>query len=42
MCCPREAWKEIAEKLMTIRECNGGDAFAFGGGGGQGNHPPCA
>lgn len=33
-----EALGEIAQKLLAIRKAHGGDAFAFVGGGGQGNH----
>lgn len=33
-----EALTDIAERLLAIREQHGGDAFAFVGGGGQGNH----
>lgn len=33
-----EALSEIAEKLKGVREQHGGRAFAFVGGGGQGNH----
>jgi len=33
-----QALSEIAGKLVTIRDRHGGDAFAFVGGGGQGNH----
>jgi len=33
-----EALTDIAERLLGIREKHGGDAFAFVGGGGQGNH----
>ncbi len=33
-----EALGDIAERLLRIREKHGGDAFAFVGGGGQGNH----
>lgn len=33
-----EALTDIAERLVKIREKHGGDAFAFVGGGGQGNH----
>ncbi len=33
-----EALTDIAERLLCIREKHGGDAFAFVGGGGQGNH----
>jgi anaerobic selenocysteine-containing dehydrogenase len=33
-----QALSEIAQRLMAIRERHGGDAFAFVGGGGQGNH----
>ena len=33
-----EALKDIAIRLNRIRETHGGDAFAFCGGGGQGNH----
>jgi len=33
-----EAIGEIARKLVALREAHGGDAFAFYGGGGQGNH----
>ena len=33
-----EALTEIAARLLTIRKRHGGDAFAFVGGGGQGNH----
>jgi len=33
-----EALADIAERLLRIREKHGGDAFAFVGGGGQGNH----
>jgi anaerobic selenocysteine-containing dehydrogenase len=29
---------EIAQRLNTLRERHGGNAFAFYGGGGQGNH----
>jgi anaerobic selenocysteine-containing dehydrogenase len=32
------ALAEIAGKLLAIRDAHGGDAFAFAGGGGQGNH----
>lgn len=32
------AIKEIAEKMIAIREAHGGHAFAYYGGGGQGNH----
>ncbi len=32
------ALDEIAAKLLHIRKAHGGDAFAFVGGGGQGNH----
>lgn len=33
-----QAVREIAERLLQIRNQHGGDAFAFVGGGGQGNH----
>jgi anaerobic selenocysteine-containing dehydrogenase len=33
-----EALTDIAARLVAIREKHGGDAFAFVGGGGQGNH----
>ncbi len=33
-----EALTEIASRLLAIRKQHGGDAFAFVGGGGQGNH----
>ncbi|ARB27406.1 molybdopterin-dependent oxidoreductase [Pseudomonas tolaasii] len=33
-----EALDDIARRLMQIRDQHGGDAFAFVGGGGQGNH----
>ncbi len=33
-----EALDEIAEKLLTLKKQHGGKAFAFVGGGGQGNH----
>jgi anaerobic selenocysteine-containing dehydrogenase len=33
-----EALTKIAQRLLEIREKHGGDAFAFVGGGGQGNH----
>lgn len=33
-----EALDDIARRLVTIRDQHGGDAFAFLGGGGQGNH----
>lgn len=33
-----EALDDIAARLLAIRETHGGDAFAFVGGGGQGNH----
>ncbi|MFC3152710.1 molybdopterin-dependent oxidoreductase [Litoribrevibacter euphylliae] len=33
-----QALTEIAEQLLSIRDQHGGDAFAFVGGGGQGNH----
>lgn len=33
-----EALTDIAERLVRIRDQYGGDAFAFVGGGGQGNH----
>lgn len=33
-----EALSDIAQRLLQIREQHGGDAFAFLGGGGQGNH----
>ncbi|MDX5297541.1 MAG: molybdopterin-dependent oxidoreductase, partial [Gammaproteobacteria bacterium] len=33
-----QALKDIAERLLAIRDTHGGDAFAFVGGGGQGNH----
>ncbi|SDX50502.1 molybdopterin-dependent oxidoreductase [Marinobacter mobilis] len=33
-----EALEDIAQRLTVIRERHGGDAFAFLGGGGQGNH----
>jgi anaerobic selenocysteine-containing dehydrogenase len=33
-----EALGDIAQKLLAIRKAHGGDAFAFVGGGGQGNH----
>lgn len=33
-----QALGEIAQRLNTIRDTHGGDAFAFVGGGGQGNH----
>jgi anaerobic selenocysteine-containing dehydrogenase len=33
-----QALTEIANKLNSIRDAHGGDAFAFVGGGGQGNH----
>lgn len=33
-----EALDDIAARLLAIREQHGGDAFAFVGGGGQGNH----
>ena len=33
-----QALSEIAQRLLKIRERHGGDAFAFVGGGGQGNH----
>jgi len=33
-----EALDDIAARLLKIREAHGGDAFAFVGGGGQGNH----
>lgn len=33
-----EALTEIAERLVSIRDKHGGDAFAIVGGGGQGNH----
>ncbi|UZE96632.1 molybdopterin-dependent oxidoreductase [Alkalimarinus alittae] len=32
------AIKEIAEKMVAIREAHGGHSFAYYGGGGQGNH----
>lgn len=33
-----EALDDIARRLTAIRDAHGGDAFAFVGGGGQGNH----
>jgi anaerobic selenocysteine-containing dehydrogenase len=33
-----EALTDIAARLLAIRKAHGGDAFAFVGGGGQGNH----
>jgi anaerobic selenocysteine-containing dehydrogenase len=33
-----EALSDIAQRLKAIRTAHGGDAFAFAGGGGQGNH----
>ncbi|ARU58445.1 molybdopterin oxidoreductase [Oleiphilus messinensis] len=33
-----QALSEIATRLLQIRDTHGGDAFAFVGGGGQGNH----
>ncbi len=33
-----EALDDIAQRLLTLRQQHGGDAFAFVGGGGQGNH----
>lgn len=33
-----QALAEIAQQLNTLRDTHGGDAFAFVGGGGQGNH----
>ncbi|MDS7927952.1 molybdopterin-dependent oxidoreductase [Acinetobacter sp. V91_7] len=33
-----EALTDIAQRLLDIRKQHGGDAFAFVGGGGQGNH----
>lgn len=33
-----QALTEIADKLNAIKAEHGGDAFAFAGGGGQGNH----
>lgn len=33
-----EALTDIAQRLLSIRKAHGGDAFAFVGGGGQGNH----
>ncbi|KVE36696.1 dehydrogenase [Burkholderia sp. BDU5] len=33
-----EALDDIAQRLLALRERHGGDAFAFVGGGGQGNH----
>lgn len=33
-----EALSDIAQRLKAIRKLHGGDAFAFAGGGGQGNH----
>ncbi|HEX4937657.1 MAG TPA: molybdopterin-dependent oxidoreductase [Candidatus Kapabacteria bacterium] len=33
-----EALDDIAQRLLRIRQRHGGDAFAFVGGGGQGNH----
>ena len=33
-----EALTDIAQRLASIRDHHGGDAFAFAGGGGQGNH----
>lgn len=33
-----EALDDIAARLLAIRRAHGGDAFAFVGGGGQGNH----
>jgi anaerobic selenocysteine-containing dehydrogenase len=33
-----EALNDIARRLLAIRDAHGGDAFAFFGGGGQGNH----
>jgi len=33
-----EALDDIAQRLVSIREKHGGDAFATAGGGGQGNH----
>ena len=33
-----DALTDIAQRLLKIREQHGGDAFAFLGGGGQGNH----
>lgn len=33
-----QALSEIARRLLSVREHHGGDAFAFVGGGGQGNH----
>jgi anaerobic selenocysteine-containing dehydrogenase len=33
-----EALDDIAKRLTAIRDSHGGDAFAFVGGGGQGNH----
>ena len=33
-----QALTEIAEKMGKVRDAHGGDAFAFVGGGGQGNH----
>jgi len=33
-----EALSDIAERLLAIRKAHGGRAFAFYGGGGQGNH----
>jgi anaerobic selenocysteine-containing dehydrogenase len=32
------ALREIAARLVALRDAHGGDAFAFYGGGGQGNH----
>ncbi len=33
-----EALQDIADRLLNLRNTHGGDAFAFVGGGGQGNH----
>ncbi|MDE2420577.1 MAG: molybdopterin-dependent oxidoreductase [Gammaproteobacteria bacterium] len=33
-----EALDDIAQRLLTLRQQHGGEAFAFVGGGGQGNH----
>lgn len=33
-----EALEDIAQRLLALRDQHGGDAFAFLGGGGQGNH----
>lgn len=37
-----EALADIAARLVALRERHGGPAFAFYGGGGQGNHLSCA